>query len=166
MTKIPRHATPMQRTLLASLVLLAPAALGQTAKEGTVESINCWGGPVHVMTPSANERFGTYTVTGGSQSANKLFDAMSIECVGVFENRPAGWQHKGYCVSQDASGDKTYLADTVTPQGGYTWEYLGGTGKFQGITGGGKVERLGNISPVRAGTLQGCRRILGTYKLP
>lgn len=159
-------ANTLNAVVSALAALAATAALAQAAKEGPVESINCWGGPVHVMTPGANERFGTYTVTGGSQSANKLFDAMSLECVGVFENRPGGWQHKGYCVSQDPAGDKTYLVDSASAQGAYTWEYLGGTGKFQGITGGGKVERLGNITPVRAGTLQGCRRIVGAYKLP
>jgi len=156
---------------LFALALLPAAAFAQAAnpasmsREGSYEQTLCFGGPAHVVSASDTDRYGTYQLTGGTQSANKAFDSMSLECIGTFEMRSGGYRHKGYCVFQDVSGDKFHGTDTATPQA-YTVELLGGTGKFKGITGSATVERLGAMTPVRQGTLQGCRRITGSYKLP
>lgn len=164
--------TNTRKGALFTLALLAaPGVFAQAtnsapmAREGGYEQTLCFGGPAQVISASDTERYGTYQVTGGTQSATKAFDAMSLECIGTFEMRSGGYRHKGYCVFQDASGDKFHGTDTVTPQA-YTVEILGGTGKFKGITGSATVERLGAMTPVRQGTLQGCRRITGSYKLP
>jgi len=153
--------------LLATFAAMAAAStsLAQVPKEGAVDTTICWGGPTHIITATPTDRFGTYVVTGGTRAADKTFDSMSLECIGTFEARSGGSQHKGYCVYQDASGDKFHGTDSFTPQG-YAWEFLGGTGKFQGISGTGKVERLGAMPSVRQGTMQGCRRLVGNYKLP
>lgn len=157
--------------LVALAMLPAAGAIAQAAnptpmaREGTYEQTLCFGGPAHVITASDTDRYGTYQLTGGTQSANKAFDSMSLECIGTFEMRSGVYRHKGYCVFQDASGDKFHVADTATPQA-YTVEMLGGTGKFNGITGSATVVRLGAMTPVRQGTLQGCRRVTGSYKLP
>jgi len=161
-----------KKSALSALVLLAAAsAFAQTAnpaamaREGSYEQTLCFGGPAHVISASDSDRYGTYQLTGATQSATKAFDSMSMECIGAFEMRSGIYRHKGYCVFQDASGDKFYGTDTAAPQV-YTVEMLGGTGKFKGITGSATVERLGTITPVRQGTLQGCRRVTGSYKLP
>ncbi len=152
--------------LLASADAFAQAANpAPMAREGTYEQTLCFGGPAHVISPTDTERYGTYQLTGGTQSANKAFDSMSLECIGAFEMRSNVYRHNGYCVFQDASGDKFHVTDTAAPQA-YTVEMLGGTGKFKGITGRATVERLGAMTPVRQGTLQGCRRVTGSYKLP
>ncbi|MFH1870533.1 MAG: hypothetical protein ABIG36_07895 [Pseudomonadota bacterium] len=157
--------------LFALALLPAVGAFAQTAKptpmarEGIYEQTLCFGGPAHVISASDTDRYGTYQLTGGTQSANKAFDSMSLECIGTFELRSNVYRHKGYCVFQDASGDKFHVTDTASPQA-YTAELLGGTGKFKGITGSASIERLGTMTPVRQGTLQGCRRITGSYTLP
>ncbi len=152
--------------LLASADAFAQAANpAPMAREGTYEQTLCFGGPAHVISPTDSDRYGTYQLTGGTQSVNKAFDSMSLECIGAFEMRSNVYRHKGYCVFQDASGDKFHVTDSATPQA-YTVEMLGGTGKFKGITGSATVERLGVMTPVRQGTLQGCRRVTGSYKLP
>lgn len=158
------------RWALCALGLLAAAStFGQgatpMAREGTYEQTLCFGGPAHLIAASDTDRYGNYQTTGGTQSSTKAFDSLSMECIGTFELRSAVYKHKGYCVFQDASGDKFHGTDTETPQG-YTVELLGGTGKYKGITGTAKVERTGAMTPVRQGTVQGCRRITGTYKLP
>lgn len=162
----------MKKNALLALALLASAeAFAQAAnpapmaREGTYEQTLCFGGPAHLISATDSDRYGTYQLTGGTQSANKAFDSMSLECIGAFEMRSNVYRHKGYCVFQDASGDRFHATDTATPQA-YTVEMLGGTGKFKGITGSATVERLGAMTPVRQGTLQGCRRVTGSYKLP
>lgn len=162
----------IRKGMLFALMLVAHAsAFAQAAntapmaREGTYVQTLCFGGPAHVINASDTDRYGTYQVTGGAQSATKAFDSMSLECVGTFEMWSGAYRHKGYCVFQDASGDKFHVADTAVAQA-YTAEMLGGTGKFKGITGSATIERLGAMTPVRHGTLQGCRRISGSYKLP
>jgi hypothetical protein len=162
----------MNNAALAALTLLAAAgAFAQAAgpaplaREGTYEQTLCFGGSAHVINASDTDRYGTYQTTGGTQSATKAFDSLSLECIGTFEMRSSVYKHKGYCLFQDASGDKFYGTDTATPQG-YTVELLGGTGKFKGMTGVANVERLGAMAPVRQGTMQACRRVTATYKLP
>lgn len=151
---------------LSPAIAIAQAAnTASLAQEGAYEQTLCFGGPAHVISASDTDRYGTYQLTGGTQSTNKAFDSMSLECVGAFEIRSNIYRHKGYCVFQDSSGDKFHVTDSASPQA-YTAELLGGTGKFKGITGSATVERLGTITPVRQGTLQGCRRISGNYKLP
>lgn len=157
--------------VLALALMAASGAFAQAvnpvpmAREGAYEQTLCFGGQAHLVIASETDRYGTYQLTGGALSATKAFDAMSLECVGTFEMRSGVYRHKGYCVFQDSSGDKFHVADTAAPQV-YSAEMLGGTGKFKGITGSATIERLGAISPVRQGTLQGCRRITGSYKLP
>lgn len=163
--------TNMKKALSALILLFPAIAIAETTgptplpREGSYDQTLCFGGPAHAIVASDTDRYGTYQLTGATQSANKAFDAMSLECVGTFEMRSNVYRHKGYCVFQDASGDRFHVTDTASPQG-YTAELLGGTGKFKGITGSATIARLGAITPVRQGTLQGCRRITGSYKLP
>lgn len=151
--------------VFATAALAAMPALSQLIKEGPIDVTMCYGGPMHMVSATPSDRFGTYVVKGGTSAANTTFDSMIVECAGTFEARSGTPQSRGYCVFQDASGDKINGIDSLTPQAGYAWEYLGGTGKFAGISGSGRVERVGTLGP-GPGTLQGCRRFTGSYKLP
>ena len=46
-----------------------------------------------------------------------------------------------------------------------TWQYVGGTGKYEGITGGGEFTRISG-RPAKEGTFQSNNINTGTYKLP
>jgi len=46
------------------------------------------------------------------------------------------FQSGGYCDGLDADGDVYWAVGTATEAGG-EWHYIGGTGKFEGLTGGG-----------------------------
>lgn len=156
----------LARCSLYALAACAVQAAAQLPSQGTIDMTFCFAGPTHTVKATPEDQFGTYTLNGGSQSADKTFHALGFECVGAFEYRGTTGQHRGYCVWQDAAGDKIYGVDSLTPQGGYVWEFLGGTGKFKGIQGAGKVERTGAVAQLRAGVMQGCRRLTGAYKLP
>ena len=45
-------------------------------------------------------------------------------------------------------------------------EFLSGTGKYEGISGGGTNEDVGSFPSARPGTFQGCSPAIGTFKLP
>ena len=71
-----------------------------------------------------------------------LFDRDGVKCPAYFDfdinNKKS--RAGGYCVISDTNGDQAYLSwqnegDGVTGPG--TFQYTGGTGKYEGIKGGG-----------------------------
>ena len=80
---------------------------------------------------------GTFFNDKGKDS---LFDGAGVKCPGFHDmdmNNKKGIL-AGYCVISDPDGDQAYLkwqaqGDTITFPG--TFEYTGGTGKYQGISG-------------------------------
>lgn len=168
MTTTSRAGTFPYPGMILGLVLALGAngpVLAQQPKEGDIDWLLCFGGSVHALAPVAQEQYAVYIVSGATRPQAGLMQAMSLECVGSYEVRSRVGRHKGYCVYQDASGDKIFGTDSATPQG-YTWEFYGGTGRFEGMTGSGTVDRLSPLSPVRPGTMQACRRMQGRFKLP
>lgn len=153
------------KSVLAMAALACMPALSQIAKEGPIDTTFCWGGPMHIVPATPNGRFGTYVVKGGTSAAESAFDSMILECAGAFDSLAGALQSRGYCVFEDGNGDRIVGVDSLTTQGGYDWEYVGGTGKFQGISGRGRMEQMGDLGPA-PGTLRGCRRMVGSYKLP
>ncbi|HEX2447485.1 MAG TPA: hypothetical protein VHK26_04775 [Methyloceanibacter sp.] len=84
------------------------------------------------------------------------------DCVGKYEYMPDGsWKGSGTCVSNYKDGDKLYQS---LEEGSYLREYIykwtGGTGKYEGVSGGGTYmyESLTN-------TLSG-GRFKGTIEVP
>lgn len=155
--------------VFAAALALSGVALAQSAplaKEGTVDKKLCFSGPFTRIAVTDTERYGTYSVTGTTQSDNKAFDALKAECIAAYEMRSNVWQHRGYCVFQDASGDKYHGYDSLTTDGGYKVVYLGGTGKFSGFSGEATIKRIDDPRPSPVpGTLQGCRQISSKYKI-
>ena len=162
------NAAPTTKGLLLAGALLAAAqaaAQAQIPKEGGIDWSLCFGGQVYSVSATPQQSFGTYVLTGVARGTTGLAVLLSAECVGTFEASGRASQSRGYCVYQDAAGDRIHGVDSRTPQG-YLWEIRGGTGKFEGITGSGSVESTGQPPAIRPGTMQACRRLVGTYRLP
>lgn len=153
---------------LAVLALTSSALAGAEAlpKEGTFESKLCFSGPFTRLAVGDTDRYGTYAVTGTTQSDNKAFDALKTECVAAYEMHAGVWQHRGYCVFQDPSGDKFHGSDSLTPDGSYKVVYHGGTGKFTGFSGEATVRMIEDPAKPAPGTIQGCRQITARYMTP
>jgi hypothetical protein len=150
---------------LAAAGLVSLAASAQIPKEGPIDWTICWGGPVYTVVATPQDRFGTYAVTGAMRASNGPAETMSLECIGTFESRGSSGKSQGYCVFQDAAGDRIFGTDDRDAKG-YVFEFLGGSGKYAGITASGVIEPLAALRPMRDGTLQACRRLRGTYKMP
>jgi hypothetical protein len=96
---------------------------------------------------------------------------MSSNCAGVsLWNKGVGTAI-GFCIGLAPNGDKTLFEvrqENMKPGPGLrtgTWKYIGGTGKFAGIEGGGEYTTY-LVRPAADGTYQTVNRNKGNYKLP
>ncbi len=96
--------------------------------------------------------------------ASKAFDNMTYHMVGLMKidmGKVTGLLYSKY---MDPSGD--FLVVEISQVGmEREWKYSYGTGKWKGITGGGKAFPFTKGKPVSPGTLQTCTKINGTYEL-
>lgn len=160
----------MSMSRFASTVALAAAgacAVAAQAREVPIDLQSCWGGTSQVVTPAKGTMMGTFQLNGAQRSAQPggPGDGSSIECIGTFEAIGGVYRHFGYCTTVDRDGDRTWGRDIRTKDED-VFEYMGGTGKYAGITGKLSKERPAPFPTLRPGLLQGCARVFGTYTLP
>ena len=105
------------------------------------------------------------TGTTLSNLPSKVFGNLTYQCVGVMKIEQGKPTSTSYCRFQDADGDgcvgEVNAAGTES-----SWKFLQGTGKWKGITGGGKNWPISKVKPIKPGTSQGCFRATGAYELP
>ena len=155
----------MNRTIrmLAALSLAAAAISTALAAEMPIEMKGCLVTESSVLdkvgevTIGSNVTRGNVDVTGGQS------DKMTHDCRVVWSASKAGVEFTKRCVNIDKDGDKTITMASGAPKS-FQWKYLSGSGKFQGISGGGTAEivtsypRGGNVSA-------SCWQGRGTYTL-
>ena len=100
-----------------------------------------------------------------SKSENKFLDNASLHWEGI--NRGIGKKRAGYAFGKivDPDGDIIIVRSVYTGPG-YEAEFLQGTGKYKGIAGSYKAQRVAAVKPVMPGTYQNCKNIKGTFELP
>jgi hypothetical protein len=106
-----------------------------------------------------------------SDDPKSPFHNMSSNCAGVTLYNKGIGTAIGYCVSLAPNGDKTLFEvrqENMKPGPGLkkgTYKYVGGTGRFAGIEGGGQYTTYG-VRPAADGTYQTVNKNKGHYKLP
>ena len=70
-----------------------------------------------------------------TRDGSKLLDNLAIRCMEESKARPEGYAFTGTCIQTDGDGDKIFMIYEGPEGGAVTW--IGGTGKYQGITGKG-----------------------------
>lgn len=95
---------------------------------------------------------------------SKFFDNMTYNSVGLFKIENGKFTGTTYMKYMDPSGDYV-IAESTAIGMDYNWKYLYGSGKYKGITGGGKAVPSTKGKPISPGTSQGCFKITGTYEL-
>lgn len=73
---------------------------------------------------------------------------------------------RGQCVWTDADGDTfigSFLGEADKPG---AWTFLGGTGKWKGVSGGGTYQHVSASRPRADGTGENCTTHSGKYMLP
>jgi hypothetical protein len=92
------------------------------------------------------------------------FDKMTFECRGLINASKAGMDYNSRCTFVDADGHKVVGASVGNAQG-WTWKFLGGTGKWEGIEGGGPGKSVAQYPRLSATVSAGCGIAKGTYTL-
>jgi hypothetical protein len=102
-----------------------------------------------------------------SNNESKVFDNCTIHTQGVMEIAGKNTTVYGYLKYLDPSGDFVIFRYTRNPgEKAATTTLLAGTGKWKGITGGGKAIRITRGKPVAPGTTQFCNNHKGTFTVP
>lgn len=101
-----------------------------------------------------------------SNLEDKKFHGMSYRCIGTNSIKKGVQNQIVYCKYLDADGDLVVGEGERTGKEG-TWKFIYGTGKWQGITGGGPIGvPIARAKPISEGTYQECQRAKGTFSLP
>jgi hypothetical protein len=102
-----------------------------------------------------------------SNSENNVFDNCTVDTKGVVMIEGKNMTVHAYMKYLDPDGD--YVIFLYTQNAGEkaaTTTILAGTGKYKGITGGGKAVRITRGKPVAPGTSQFCNNHKGTFTVP
>ena len=67
------------------------------------------------------------------------FDEMAVHCLGLWTSVPPSSTGRWACTLVDVDGD-TALTTAIRDGDARTFSFIGGTGKYQGITGGGSFQ--------------------------
>jgi hypothetical protein len=167
----------MKRTGLALLsILMVLGFLGlaqaQIPGEGT-QSYLIGYSTTYKIVAMGQERFQmAYEVLGVivSDATDCILQNASLRCVGSFHAIKGVYEDdSGFCVCTRPDGDQIFTSYKSSGKlgalGKGTVTYVGGTGKFVGIQGGGEFTRM-TVRPSAEGTSQGYNRVKDQYKLP
>lgn len=155
---------------IGAFVLLGSGALNPAAcAEQGYDVTACVSLDMTLMVQSPEMILGTYDCKGIMQSNNesKVFDNFTIHGQGVAMYEGKNRTINGYLKYLDPDGDFVIFRYTQNPgEQAATTKLLMGTGKWKGITGGGKATLITQGKPVAAGTVQFCNNHKGTFTLP
>jgi hypothetical protein len=146
------------------LVVFTPVAKAEQPFDIT----DCGSGTITMVSASKELTVFSFDLKGISRSnhENKVFDNTTFHCVGVIRVMAGKRTETGYFKIMDSDGDFIVGEVTCIETEKSTWKFLQGTGKWKGITGGGKGWVIMRGKPITSGTFQACFRHTGTIKLP
>lgn len=155
---------------IAAFILLGSSALNPAAyAEQRYNVIACVSMDMKPMVQSPEMILGTYDCKGIMRSNNesKVFDNFTIHGQGVVLYEGKNRTINGYLKYLDPDGDfVTFRYTQNQGEKAATTTLLMGTGKWKGITGGGKATLITRGKPVAAHTHQFCNNHKGTFTLP
>jgi hypothetical protein len=152
---------------VAVLATIGIASAATFPKEGAYDYTSCWSGSTQLIAFSKTHNAFTYEMMGVvvSKVPGSIFDNNTFRCVGLatsFAGKPGG---ANVCEAIDGDGDKRLSSFSMAADGQFTREFIGGTGKYEGMTMTTNVTRMGPFPTIKAGTFQECNHQTGTYKL-
>jgi len=148
--------------IVLGLAMFIPVAQAETPYDMT----NCYYGTLTTLHKSKDLTILTIDVRGIARSNHekKVFDNCSSHSVQIIEIMNGKKKRYGHTKFMDPDGDYFFLE--VSGGQNATVKFLYGTGKWKGITGTGKFERIARGKSMEPGTFQGCVRATGTFELP
>ena len=148
--------------IVFGLAMFIPVVQAETPYDIT----NCYYGTSTALYRSKELTILSVDIKGIARSnhENKVFDNCSFHTVQVLQIMNGKLKRSGYTKFMDLDGD--YFFVEISGGKNATVKFLYGTGKWKGITGTGKFERIARGKAMEPGTFQGCVRNTGTFELP
>ena len=162
---LPRQAKTVLSKAVAIFLgsaMFIPVALAETPYDLT----SCYYGTLTPLYKSKELTILTIDVRAivRSNHENKVFDNCSAKSVQIIEIMNGKKKRYGHSKLLDPDGD--YIIIEITGGQDATQKFLYGTGKWKGIKGNGKFERIARGKSMEPRTFQGCVRNTGTFELP
>jgi hypothetical protein len=159
--------------ILFLLVTVGNAFGEDMAKEGATSGRGVSSGTWKGYPLEEGTQFMTWEQKGVSlnDDPKSPFHNLSQNCAGVQLWNKGEGTTLGYCIGLAPDGDKILFEvkqENLKPGPGLkkgTYKYIGGTGKFAGIEGGGEYSSYG-VRPAEDGTYQNVMTSKGSYKVP
>jgi hypothetical protein len=137
---------------LGAMPAVAVAA-AEFPKQGTANYTTYYVTTASKMMPLGGGSFGTYEVTGFTRNddGKDLFNNMGVRCLGTVETTGGVTAIRGACTEMDQEGDQAFTTYEAKGNAGSvlagTHVFVGGTGKYAGITGKAEFTRQGMKGP-------------------
>ena len=149
--------------IILGLLMFVPIAQAETNYDINV----CGSSEITMVSQSKELTVLTMNFKGiiRSNDENKIFDNCSIHHVRVQRIEAGKITAYGYSKFLAPDEDSVMLEYSQVGKEATT-KFLQGTGKWKGITGGGKAWGIALAKPITKGTIQGCNRQTGTFELP
>lgn len=156
----------MKATAAATGVLLA-CSTPSFANETTSEQRGCFTSEAIVIDRAGDTTIGQSEVRGVTDSIppGALWDKTTHHCRSVWTSSKAAYEFSNRCTNVDRDGDRFLTMAFGSSLKAFKWVYLGGTGKYAGITGGGDAS-IEAVYPRATPTVGGaCWRGKGTHSI-
>jgi hypothetical protein len=133
---------------------------------GEFYSTTCVSGKMTPIISIGRITISTTEYRGNSRSntSDDFFDT-TVHCVGLYLVNGGEVTQTGYCECLSSDGS-IYVRQTSGNDQGGTSKIIYGTGKFEGIEGGGTWKFTVQMKPEFPGTFNNCSDATGTYNLP
>jgi hypothetical protein len=163
----------LQKALLVSGAFVGILSNQGLAAERKLENQGCYVVTAHVIQQGDRFTSGSFENTNvrlPDQIDSAVFPQLSGHCTGAFTVIKGEADEHGSCEFADAANNKfvvvfTFKGDPKKDEG--TWQFIGGTGKYDGITGDGKFKTISETPiPGMANATGGCDHVWGTYSAP
>jgi hypothetical protein len=151
---------------MALVAVLVLGAWGPAAQAENIDMLSCGAGTVSIIAGSDELTAMIYEAKGINLDnvGDKIFDHMTFQCGALFKIDKGKMSGPMLCKYMDPAGD--YFVVEVTQAGmERDWKFVSSTGKWKGLTGGGKSISTTKGKPISPGTNQACYKITGTYEL-
>lgn len=147
--------------IVVSLIMAIPFA-----NAGEYDVTRCVSGTSNLLFSSEKLTIYTFELKGitRSNTSEKDFDNDTFQCVGIGQVSGKDMISNGNCKKQSPDGS-IYVNEFNEKNGEGTDKFLYGTGRFEGIEGGGLYKPITKGKPITPGTFQSCNRATGTFTL-
>lgn len=157
----------MKAQAAIAAALLLPFSLPTHASEVTSEQRGCFTSEAVALDRAGDVVIGHSEVRGVTDSVppGAIWDKTTHHCRSVWTSSKAGYEFSNRCTNVDRDGDKFFTMAFGSSLKSFKWVYIGGTGKYAGISGGGNAS-IEAVYPRATPTVSGaCWRGKGSYTL-